>query len=67
MKDAPSGRTQVSQQAAFTLEPGAVARMHGVSLSLEPKARYRAVLIVEAGDQATYRCERNGSEAADSL
>ncbi|WP_338103545.1 curli-like amyloid fiber formation chaperone CsgH [Methylorubrum populi] len=66
-KDGPSGRTQVSQQAAFSLEPGAVARMHGVSLSMEHQARYRAVLIVEAGDQATYRCERSGPEAADPL
>ena len=66
-KSGPSGSAQVSQQAAFTLEPGIAARMQGLSLSMEPDARYSAVLTVEAGDKTTYRCERSGPEASDRL
>lgn len=66
-KSGPSGSTKVSQQAAFSLRPGAVVRMQGLSLSMEPEARYRAVLTVEAGDEATYRCERTGPEASGPL
>lgn len=66
-KSGPAGSAQVSQQASFSLGAGALKRMQGLSLSMEPSAQYRAVLTVEASDNATYRCERSGPGTSEPL
>jgi hypothetical protein len=65
-KRGPSGDSQIDQESEFTLEAGASVRIRGLSLSLEPEARYRAVLSVRVGD-ADYTCERGGPEDGSSL
>lgn len=65
-KRGPSGSSQINQESEFTLEAGASVRIRGLSLSLEPEARYRAVLSVRVGD-ADYTCERSGPDGGTAL
>jgi hypothetical protein len=66
IKHGPAGDSQISQQSAFALDAGRTVQVQGVSLSMEPSARYRAALSVSSGG-ATYGCERSGPESAEDL
>lgn len=66
IKSGPSGSSQISQQSEFTLDAGRSVQILGLSLSMEPSARYRAVLSVKTGG-STYACERTGPGGTSEL
>lgn len=64
-KRGPAGNSQVSQGSTFSLEAGANVEIRGLSLSMEPDARYRATLSIAIGP-TTYDCDHDGPDPAES-
>lgn len=66
IKQGPSGDSRINQQSDFAVDAGRSVQIQGLSLSMEPSARYRAVLSVSS-EGVTYACERSGPGNADEL
>lgn len=60
-KHGPAGHSQINQQSEFALDAGRSVQVQGPNLSMEPSARYHAVLSVRSGGGAC-TCERSGPD-----